>query len=661
MVRAILFLAFTLGIWPWVFSQDFFYSTRNYTAVDGLPQSQVRALAEDKSGYLWIGTEGGGLARFDGREFKVYTTLDGLLTNQVIGLRFDQKDNLWILHPRGITKFDGLKFKKFQAPVSHPSSKPIRRVYTVNDTLFLLSSTGLTSKIYDDSLYYWEKQVFRDKQVWAAHVAPAGEICFYLSDGSFTIRDKENYIPVTSNLEMGKLRNIFNFNDDVLLQSVNGLFKLNIANRKIEQLPWSLPHQVLLYDQHENKFWTTNGSTLFKDALVDGVVKSDTILNDVDINQVLIDSEGNTWFASNGTGLFKYFIEDFMRCSSDNMRGVMAILKDHDGASWVGTMNKGLWKIKKGKINSYVDVHDSYRNMIHCIREAPDGTIWVGTVKGLGKYDKAKDTFQWITREDGLPGYSVMNLEFDENSMWIGTGNGLCQYDGKSFKIYNIDNGLTANGTLATRYLKSNKTLYIGTELGINSIRDGKVASVSMPEIVNTAVYSINKYQDSLLLIGTAGTGVVLFDPVRNTRKLVTTRDGLASDFIYFVAADDKDYLWIGTEKGINRVKLDKNFDVVENLHYGYENGLTGVETNQNAFFLSPKTKYFGLVDGVYEFTDLNKQRFRSFDVHLTMFRSCTENIHHVTMRTVRLGSSKFPISHRSPQTKITLRSNSTG
>ncbi|HTE07358.1 MAG TPA: two-component regulator propeller domain-containing protein, partial [Flavitalea sp.] len=81
-----------------VSAQDLLYSTRNYTAIDGLPQSQVRAMVEDKNGYLWIGTEGGGLARFDGREFKVYTTLDGLLTNQVIGLRFDQHDNLWVLH-----------------------------------------------------------------------------------------------------------------------------------------------------------------------------------------------------------------------------------------------------------------------------------------------------------------------------------------------------------------------------------------------------------------------------------------------------------------------------------------------------------------------------------------------------------------------------------
>ena len=40
------------------------YSLRQYTAVDGLPQSQVNMMVEDKEGYLWIATNGGGLARF---------------------------------------------------------------------------------------------------------------------------------------------------------------------------------------------------------------------------------------------------------------------------------------------------------------------------------------------------------------------------------------------------------------------------------------------------------------------------------------------------------------------------------------------------------------------------------------------------------------------
>ena len=379
-------------------AQDFFYSTRNYTAIDGLPQSQVRAIVEDKSGYLWIGTDGGGLARFDGREFKVYTTLDGLLTNQVVGLKFDEWDNLWIVHPRGLTRFDGLHFRKFQAPVSPLGSKPMRRVYELNDTLILSSGGGLTTKVYKDSVYYWEKESFKNKEVWGTHVAPGGEVCLYLNDSTIVVRSKDKSYTFSVGSEIGRSSNIFTYKKDVLIRSMKGVFRLDINNKKIEKLSWEVPHYVLLYDQKEDKFWTTNGNTLFKETIKDGIIKCDTILKDTEINQVLIDSEGNTWFASNGRGLYKYFIQDFIRCSSENMRGVMAILKDREGATWIGTMDKGLWKMKKGKISSYIDEKESYRNTIHCIKESPDGTIWVGTSYGLGRYDREKDAFQWFMR-----------------------------------------------------------------------------------------------------------------------------------------------------------------------------------------------------------------------------------------------------------------------
>jgi len=601
-----------------VSAQDLLYSTRNYTAIDGLPQSQVRAMVEDKNGYLWIGTEGGGLARFDGREFKVYTTLDGLLTNQVIGLRFDQHDNLWVLHPRGVTKFDGLNFKKFKAPASQIKSKPLRRLYMLKDTLFIVTSTGLTSKIYNDSLYYWEKDNYNGRQVWASHVSPAGQVCLYLSDGSFIIRSEKETFSFSANKSIGKVYNIFNYKQNVLIRSTTGLYRLDIKAKKLQELPWNMPNFVLLYDQKDDKFWTTNGSDLFKESISKNVAKRDTVLRDIDVNQVLIDSEGNSWLGTNGNGLYKYFIQDFLRCSSENLRGVMAILKDREGASWIGTMNKGLWQISKGKVNSYVDPKDPYRNMVYCVAESPQGDLWVGTGYGLGKYDRDTDAFKWYTRDDGLAGFSVTCIEFDEQGMWLGTGNGLSYFDGKTFKNYSTDDGLAVNSISTLRYLKKYKTLFIGTEISINSLKDGHVGSFHIPEIDYTSVISLNPYQDSLLLIGTGGAGVVLFNPATNNRKFITTRDGLASDFVYFAAVDEKANLWVGTEKGINRVRLDRHNEVVENLHFDYDNGLTGVETNQNAFFLGPDAKYFGLVDGLYEFNDLNKQRMRSFDVHLT-------------------------------------------
>ena len=103
-----LFIAAFIFCWIPVVSQEYSYSIRTYKAIDGLPQSQVNVMLEDKNGYLWIGTHGGGLARFDGREFKVFTTLDGLSSNIVHYLKLDEQQNLWIVHPRGITKYDGI-------------------------------------------------------------------------------------------------------------------------------------------------------------------------------------------------------------------------------------------------------------------------------------------------------------------------------------------------------------------------------------------------------------------------------------------------------------------------------------------------------------------------------------------------------------------------
>src|SRR5690606_20584086 len=82
--------------------------------------------------------------------------------------------------------------------------------------------------------------------------------------------------------------------------------------------------------------------------------------------------------------------------------------------------------------------------------------------------------------------------------------------------------------------------------------------------------------------------------------------------------SDEKDYIWIGTEKGVNRVRLNDDRELIENLHFNDDNGLAGLETNQNAYYFSGDERYFGLVDGVYEFNQHRDENPRSFDVHLT-------------------------------------------
>ena len=55
-MRGVLLIVGVLAMSRFAVAQDVHYSIRSYTAIDGLPQSQVTGLAEDANGYLWIGT-----------------------------------------------------------------------------------------------------------------------------------------------------------------------------------------------------------------------------------------------------------------------------------------------------------------------------------------------------------------------------------------------------------------------------------------------------------------------------------------------------------------------------------------------------------------------------------------------------------------------------
>ena len=598
------------------------YSLRNYKAVDGLPQSQVNMVLEDVNGYLWSGTHGGGLARFDGHQFKVYTTLDGLQSNIITFLKLDSKQNLWIIHQRGITKFDGHTFTKFEQPGDPTNAKRIRRIFEHKDTLFFQIGMGQIGKIHNDSVYYWSRPFTKNNKLSISffHKMPSCEILLCMNDSSFIVRGKNGDYRLSYKESFNNLKSIFNYLGEVWVTTDKGYFSIDFKDKKFIHRNLDIKNPIVLYDSTANTFWTREGNNLLKESLTETIHKVDTVLRDTEINQVFLDDEGNTWFATNGMGLYKYFVQDFDRCSSDNLRAIMAIFKDSEGAIWLGSQTKGLWKIHKNKISNYPSKEEPSRNAINTITETKDGTVWVGTMYGLGKYNKTSDSFQWFTREEGLSSGSILNLEPDGlGGLWIGTfGGGLNYFDGEKFKHYTMKNGLTSNSIMAMEYSRYHKKVFIGNEFGLNIFSKGKAIPVSISGIENATVLCIQSFRDSLLLIGTGGSGIVAFNPRTKSRRLLTTRDGLVSDFIYFIAPDTIDTFWIGTEKGITRIRLNDTFDIAENLHYGFENGLTGVESNQNAFYVHGDEKYFGLIDGLYQFNNVEKQNKKSFDLHLT-------------------------------------------
>ncbi len=593
------------------------FTLRQYTAVDGLPQSQVNAILEDKYGYLWIGTSGGGLARFDGREFKVYSTLDGLLSNIVTSLFIDSHQNIWTVHPRGLTRFDGLNFKRFQPEVLPEGIKRVRRVVEINDTIFMVSNPGMIGKIYKDSIYYWSKKIFPGKSIYFTHVSPEKEVCFYLNDSSFVVPTIEGYRRFSHTKVFSKAYNIFNHGQEVWVDTDSGSFAMDVKHGTFEKRKKIIDRYIICYDQAFDTYWTRDERTLFRQRLVDGKMLTDTVLRNIPIMNIHIDEEGNTWFGSAGKGLYRYYAQDFEKIGPGKFNTVMTIERDSDGAVWVGS--DALWKMDKGKARIY-PLPNGHDDGVMAIRKSPSGDLWIGSYSGLGKYVRAKDNFTWYTREHGLSSAYIRALEFDDKGgMWIGTmSGGLNYYDGKTFKYYSEEQNVRTKNISSLCYIPHHKSLFIGSDYGVSVLSGSTINYIPLPEFENTSVYSLAVYRDSLLLAGSGGAGIAIFDPRTFAKKLIGPREGLPSGFVFFVATDEQDRIWVGTEKGITRLRLDKDLEIIEARDFGFDNGLKGIETNQNAFYMSPEKKYFGLIDGLYQYNESVSIPDKAYQVHLT-------------------------------------------
>ena len=613
----ILCFALCFGVCLQLLAQQF--SIRKYTAVDGLPQSEVRAIAEDQNGYLWIATQGGGLARFDGREFHVYTTLDGLLSNIVTTLFIDNKNTIWMAHPRGITQFDGRHFKRYQQPFLETGSRRIRRIFQQNDSIYFVTHPGVIGKIFNDSVYYWSRNVVPNKNVFFTHVRPGKSIVHYMSDSSFVYSLGSRQGKISHKNIFGRTLNVFTAGHDVMVKSDLGYFKIDMTNQKFISTKIPITRHIIYFDSTSNTYWTREGNKLMKERIHNDQVTTELVYDGAEISQIMPDGEGNMWIASMGDGLIRHYIQDFSKCSSDRMKMVMSIAQDHQGDMWIGSANNGLWRMHQGKIEAYPIPNTS--DGVSSIKVTTAGEVYAAYRTGLGNYKRRTNEITWLNRSDGLSSSYISSIEPDnKGGLWVGTNmGGLNYYDGKTFTLLNDDAGIKNKSITALKFMTVTETLFIGTDYGVYEYKSNdKVQVIRFPEFDNTSILSLNSYQDSLLLVASGGAGFAVYNPKSRKRRVYMPKDGFPSGFVFFVAADEGNRIWLGTVNGISRILLNAKGDIIENRYYGFDNGLTGIESNQNAFYFGEKAKYFGLIDGLYEFNDLNTEQFKSYPTHLT-------------------------------------------
>ncbi|MBX7220683.1 MAG: GAF domain-containing protein [Blastocatellia bacterium] len=109
-------------------------------------RERITAIAEDKQGRLWFGTDSptsNGIFCYNGKTFTRYSTEQGLGDNQVPFFLVDNKDTLWVCTEHGLSRFDGSRFTNFRREASAPDTRLRCAYQDEQGTLWVGTTAGL--------------------------------------------------------------------------------------------------------------------------------------------------------------------------------------------------------------------------------------------------------------------------------------------------------------------------------------------------------------------------------------------------------------------------------------------------------------------------------------------------------------------------------------
>jgi two-component sensor histidine kinase/ligand-binding sensor domain-containing protein len=594
------------------------YNFKHFSVEEGLSQSQVNCIIQDSRGYLWIGTAGGGICKFDGINFTKYDERNGLAGNIVTGITEDKEGNIWITSTwGGVTKYDGRKFIILTAEDGLLSNNNRTIFSDTSGRVWIGSSSGLS--LYSNGNFKnftKENNKYLGNPIHLISQDSKGNIVLGGNNG-ITILNKKDTIHLSTKNGLPS-NNISAFLEDqdgnyFLATKKTGLLKIlkgNLSDSKYSfetiKNTKSLSINSVVQDKDKTIWFSTTNNGLYsikKDNQINNIRKDNGLKNN-SISDLFEDKLGNLWIGTNGVGLIKMgntAFTYFDKIDGLNNPNVFSIVEDDNNNIWVSTADEGVFRYNGETSVQYTSANGLGNNTVRSSVKDKKGNLWFATENGLTRYKNG--VFKNFTVRDGLPINNIRTLLLDsDGNLWVGTyGKGLVKYNYKSFKTYTSEeNGLSHN-YIHSLYQDSKGNIWIGTGNGINKYNNGVFSNYSQSVgICNPYIGSISEDKYGNIWFGTDRC-VVKYDGV--DFKSLNVTDGLSSEVVYLLHGSSRGNLWIGTNNGMDKVSFNNYGQINDIKNYGAIEGFKGVECNSRAIHEDKSGNlWIGTVKGVIKY-----------------------------------------------------------
>lgn len=546
------------------------YSFVQYSTPEGLPQSQVNAITQDKFGYLWVGTLGG-LAKFNGKEFINHSTNNGLLSNRITALAFID-DRLYVGHDNGVSvQVENDRFIGYRAANSNVTS-----ILQYNDKIYVTTNGTGVYQLAADTLY-------------KLHDSPS------------------------------KIRGATIHENELLLATQNGVYKMSAAEVFSQDLRFEDDSYSSIKKINTKVFATSYSGLCYQ---LQGTTASVFIDSDEFFFRNIYTSTPDTYWLNSREGVVKIEKNEIMTFTERSglpISDISCIFYDREDNIWFGSAGKGLLKFSGEAFSHYNEKGGMPSDLITSVIQDENHSFW------LSSYDKGiihmiKDSAVLLN----FPNVPVWNSVNYKGSLFFGSNLGLYEYSAGKWRVYLMEDGLPSN-KVTSIYVTQRGDLFIGTSAGIVKWKNGNLVEISESASSIRNVRDFVEQGNSFFLATPQGllklTGEsvdVTFTTAINCLEAdgdkiwIGSEDGLyvyqnnnidlfelptriGTNYINFLEKDHV-HIYVGTNNGlgeINRKSLEYN-------HFGINAGLIDLETNLNSGYIdNTGSLWFGTASGL--------------------------------------------------------------